>query len=43
MSSRVQFNTLQYYFKIVSLALQQATIFEGREQILFLRGPQIVF
>ncbi len=49
MSSRLQFNTLQYHFKMVSptfqeISMTKKTIFEVSEQILqFLRGPKIVF
>ncbi len=49
MSSKSQFNTLQYYSKMVSPTLKnifinKQAIFEGLKLILlFLRGPRMVF
>ncbi len=48
MSSKQQFNTLQYYFKMSStlqkISMNKQAIFGGCEQILlFLRGPRMVF
>jgi hypothetical protein len=46
---KVEFNALQYYFKMGSPTLQQISmnkqaIFEGRKQIsMFLRDPRMVF
>jgi hypothetical protein len=37
-----QFNTLQYYLKMVSpISINKQAIFEGRQ--LFLRSPRMVF